>query len=211
VRPLDSKGFDRWAGDYDDSVREHSEGYPFEGYYDVLNRVCELVGDCSGKIVLDLGVGTGLLSLELFRQGANVVGVDFSPRMLDIARSRMPKGRFVCADLTQGLPSELKNMQFDTIVSGYAFHHLEEDQKNALVQEAVGHLVSGGILVVADISFETTKDRQDCRFHSGNQWDDSEHYTIAEEAVPKLAGMGITASYEQISCCAGVLAAQKQP
>jgi len=100
-------------------------------------------------------------------------------------------------------------MQFDTIVSGYTFHHLEEDQKNALVQEAVGHLVSGGILVVADISFETTKDRQDCRFHSGNQWDGSEHYMVAEEMLSNLTEMGIAASYEQISSCAGVLVVQK--
>jgi putative AdoMet-dependent methyltransferase len=209
MRPMDSKGFDRWAGDYDDSVREHSKGYPFEGYYDVLNRVCELVGDCSGKAVLDLGVGTGSLSLELFRRGANVVGVDFSPRMLDIARSRMPEGRFVCADLTEGLPSELKDMRFDTIVSGYAFHHLEEDRKNELMQEAVSHLVSGGILVVADVSFETVKNWQDCRFHSGNQWDSSEHYMVAEETVSNLTRMGMAASYEQISSCAGVLVVQK--
>jgi len=206
---LDSRGFDRWADNYDDSVGKSEKGYPFEGYYDVLNKACELVGDCRGKTVLDLGVGTGLLSLELFRQGANVVGVDFSPRMLDIARSKMPKGRFVCADLAEGLPNELKNMQFDAVVSSYAFHHLEEDRKSELMREAVDHLVSGGILVVVDISFKTLKDWQDCRSCSGDQWDDSEHYTVAEEALSNLTGAGIAASYEQVSSCAGVLVVQK--
>lgn len=209
MRLMDGKGFDSWADNYDTSVREHPKGYPFEGYFDVLNRACELVGDCRGKTILDLGVGTGLLSLELFRQGAMVVGVDFSPRMLDVARSRMSGGRFVCADLAEGLPNELKDMPFDAIVSGYALHHLEEDRKNELMQEAFRRLAPGGVLVVADISFETVKDWQDCRFRSGNEWDDGEHYTVAGEAIPKLAGMGITASYQQISSCAGVLVVQK--
>jgi len=209
VQLLNSKGFDRWAGTYDRSVGEGTGGYPFEGYYDVLNRVCEVIGSCRGRTVLDLGVGTGLLSVELFRQGATVVGVDFSPQMLLLARQKMPEGEFVCADLTKGLPDRVRGRTFDAIVSSYALHHLEDNEKSILLREAVSCLVPGGVLAVADIAFETAEDWRECRSRSGDKWDESEHYTVAEQALPALAKEGISASYEQISSCAGVLTVRK--
>lgn len=36
---LDSKGFDQWAGEYDESIEKYSNGYPFEGYYNVLEYI----------------------------------------------------------------------------------------------------------------------------------------------------------------------------
>ncbi len=39
------------------------------------------------ELVLDLGCGTGSMTLELARRGYDMTGVDYSPEMLDIARS----------------------------------------------------------------------------------------------------------------------------
>ena len=39
------------------------------------------------ELVLDLGCGTGRMTLELARRGYDMTGVDYSPEMLDIARS----------------------------------------------------------------------------------------------------------------------------
>ncbi len=47
--------------------------------------------DLVGKRVLDAGCGTGTMSQELARRGAEVVGVDISPALIDIAKARMPK------------------------------------------------------------------------------------------------------------------------
>jgi len=35
---MNAKGFDKWSGEYDESIK-NSKGYPFEGYYDVLGYV----------------------------------------------------------------------------------------------------------------------------------------------------------------------------
>lgn len=54
----------------------------------MLSRLPE---DLRGARVLDAGCGAGPASIELARRGADVVGVDISPQLIDIARLRMPE------------------------------------------------------------------------------------------------------------------------
>lgn len=49
-----------------------------------------LPADLTGKRVLDAGCGAGQMSLELAKRGAEVVGVDISPALIDVARKRLP-------------------------------------------------------------------------------------------------------------------------
>jgi len=48
------------------------------------------LGDVRGLRVLDAGCGTGYLSRKLADRGAEVVGIDFAPRMVALARERYP-------------------------------------------------------------------------------------------------------------------------
>ncbi|MGR3502043.1 magnesium protoporphyrin IX methyltransferase [Pseudaestuariivita sp.] len=50
-----------------------------------------LPADLSGQRVLDAGCGPGVLSVELARRGAEVVGVDISPSLIGIAQTRLPR------------------------------------------------------------------------------------------------------------------------
>ncbi len=50
--------------------------------------ILALAGPVTGKSVLDVGCGDGLLSVRLAQQGARVTGVDVDPRTLDAARDR---------------------------------------------------------------------------------------------------------------------------
>ena len=47
----------------------------------------ELCGDLAGKRVLDIGCGSGRYSVECARRGADVVGLDFAPAMIEMARN----------------------------------------------------------------------------------------------------------------------------
>src|SRR5262245_6598559 len=74
--------YDRIAEQYRDAKlqpwRLHLEVYTF----------LQLVGDLSGKAVLDLACGEGFYSRILKRHGAaRVVGVDLSARMIELARA----------------------------------------------------------------------------------------------------------------------------
>jgi len=50
----------------------------------------QLPGSLKGTRILDAGCGTGALAFELAQRGAEVIGVDISPQLIDIARKRTP-------------------------------------------------------------------------------------------------------------------------
>jgi magnesium-protoporphyrin O-methyltransferase len=53
----------------------------------MLSRLPE---DLAGQRVLDAGCGTGLMTEDLARRGAEVVAADISPRLVEIAAARLP-------------------------------------------------------------------------------------------------------------------------
>ncbi len=49
-----------------------------------------LPGDLAGARILDAGCGTGALAVELAKRGADVLAIDLSPTLIDLARKRAP-------------------------------------------------------------------------------------------------------------------------
>ncbi|MBE9121050.1 class I SAM-dependent methyltransferase [Tychonema sp. LEGE 07199] len=70
---------------------------------------------------LDIGCGSGILAFELAKYYDNVVAVDISPKMLDIANQKRsaPNIEYIQMDASQ-LALDRK---FDLIVSDTTFHH----------------------------------------------------------------------------------------
>jgi ubiquinone/menaquinone biosynthesis C-methylase UbiE len=57
----------------------------------ILNPcVAKLLGDVKGRSLLDAGCGEGYLSQYYAQQGANVVGVDISEKMISISKHKSP-------------------------------------------------------------------------------------------------------------------------
>lgn len=200
---LNSKGFDKWAGEYDDSISRFSEGYPFEGYYDVLSYIHTRIDEIKNKHILDLGVGTGLLSHELYKKGAFIYGLDFSEKMIKLAKGKMPKANFYKFDLKNGLPGELSNIEFNYIISSYALHHLNDQEKILLINRLIKQLKDGGKIIIGDIAFMTLEDKEKCRKDAKDKWDEDEIYIVANELQTQLSMF--RTKYTQISICAGVL------
>lgn len=57
-------------------------------------------------LIVDLGCGSGLLAQDLFAAGYDVLGIDLSEDLIEIARQRIPQGKFqVESFLTVQIPS----------------------------------------------------------------------------------------------------------
>jgi trans-aconitate methyltransferase len=89
--------------------------------------VVELLAPQAGERILDLGCGDGALTEQLAAKGAQVIGVDNSPAMLDAARKRGLQVELYSAD---ALPYR---HQFDAVFSNAALHWLSADRQPALL------------------------------------------------------------------------------
>lgn len=200
---LDNKGFDLWADGYDRTVNlsDADDSYPFAGYRNVLGCIYDAVRSGEGKRVLDVGIGTGVLSGKLYLDGYEITGIDFSESMIQIARQKVPDAKIYRHNFAKGLPSELDDEKFDSIICTYAIHHLDDDQQVEFLRLLQKHLLPDGKIYIGDVSFETRHDMDNCKDAAGDEWDDEEYYFVFEEISQYFA----SAEYKKISHCAGVL------
>lgn len=204
---LNSNGFDVWADGYDESVRlaDESDAYPFAGYATILKEIYGRVCASGAKAVLDIGFGTGTLAGQLYQQGCDVFGQDFSSRMIQLAQGKMPRAQLYQGDFSLGLVQELKQQRYDAIIATYALHHLTDEQKAAFFQELLPLLQDNGCIYVGDVAFATRAQLEQCKAQAGDDWDASEIYFVYDElkqAFPQL-------QFEPVSHCAGLLTLKK--
>ena len=117
----------------------------------------EQAGIESGHRVLDLGCGTGTLTLLLWESApqARITGLDADPQMLAIARKKATESGTASGaevDFRQGLADDLpfEDFEFDRVVSSLMLHHLERETKRAALREVLRVLRPGGELHLAD-------------------------------------------------------------
>jgi demethylmenaquinone methyltransferase / 2-methoxy-6-polyprenyl-1,4-benzoquinol methylase len=70
-----------------------------------------------GQRVLDCATGTGDMAIRFRDAGAEVVGVDFTPQMIELARAKAPSIRFEVADVTS-LPYSSDSFDIASIAFG---------------------------------------------------------------------------------------------
>lgn len=203
---MDSNGFDLWADDYDKSVNlnEENNDYPFAGYKDVLNFIYKKVRQKESAEVLDIGFGTGVLTTKLYNDGYKIYGMDFSSKMISIAKKKMSEAILINWDFNRGLPYEITDHHFDFIISTYAIHHLKGDAKLNFIKSLAPHLYKDGKIIIGDVSFETRDELEKCKAKYIDCWDNDEDYFAAEEIL-KYFNDKYICNYKKISHCAGIL------
>jgi len=114
--------------------------YPLEYAY-------ALLGDVSGRTVVDFGCGSGENSLLLARRGARVIGVDISESLIRLAQRRLEvnglggRAQFVVGS-AHDLP--IKNGVVDVVLGIAILHHLNLDTTSSEVHRILkpnGHAI----------------------------------------------------------------------
>ena len=103
---------------------------------------------------LDIGCGTGALTLRAAQKGAKVKGIDVNSRMLEIANKRVAEAKLeqnveLCEIGVVELEDEAAE-SYDIVMSGLCFSELTEDELIYSLKVVKKILKPGGILLIAD-------------------------------------------------------------
>jgi demethylmenaquinone methyltransferase/2-methoxy-6-polyprenyl-1,4-benzoquinol methylase len=137
---------------YDRRAPEYDDWWLGEGTYADRNRpgwdeelrVLEgVIAKLPPARTLDVACGTGFLTRHL---RGDVVGLDASARMLEVARRQAPNARFVQGDAVD-LPFD--DGSFDRVFASYFYCHLEEPERERFLAEA--RRVARELVVVASV------------------------------------------------------------
>lgn len=119
----------------------------------VVDAVLETAEPRPDDVAVDLGCGSGQLSLPLARRVRHVVAVDVSEEMVRRLREKAAGEGITNVDATT-VPIEQLAFppgSVDLVVSNYALHHLRDEDKVAAVAAALTWLRPGGRLVIGDM------------------------------------------------------------
>ncbi len=118
--------FDAEAEGLDPASMPPRDYEPYESRFE--DALLEAVEPVAGRHVLDLGCGTGDLTLRLLQRGARVTAIDISPAAVDVARQRqarfLPEAQAAFVVGSAEL-MEFEDETFDLVVGKLVLHHLD--------------------------------------------------------------------------------------
>lgn len=176
--------YDARAPEYDDwwlnrglyAVR-HVSGWEAE-----RDRALAAVATLPPRRTLDVACGTGFVTHRL---SGDVVGLDQSAAMLEVAREQAPAAAYVQGDALD-LPFE--DGSFERVFTSHFYGHLEEGDRERFLAEA--RRVAGE-LVVFDAALHDGAPRaewQERILNDGSRWTVYKRFFTAERLLAELGG-----------------------
>ena len=122
----------------EDWAREH-HNYFEQWWIPITKQFASLFQ--KGNIILDVGCGPGIFSRALEALGLHVIGVDFSERMIGIARRNSPRGNFFIMDARS---IGIMNVHFDGIFANALLLHFSKKEIREMLYILRENLRPGG-------------------------------------------------------------------
>jgi ubiquinone/menaquinone biosynthesis C-methylase UbiE len=176
--------YDRRAEEYDDWwLGEGDYANRVRPGWDKELRVLErVVAELPPARTLDVACGTGFLTRHL---RGDVVGLDASERMLELARRQAPHAMFVQGD---GLALPFGDLEFDRVFTSYFYCHLQEPERLRFLAEA--RRVAGELVVVASVpgKGDPLQRWEERRLSDGSTWRVFKRVFTGEQLAQELEG-----------------------
>jgi len=136
---------------YDQTATNWSRQQPSSlSDYTARPQVMALCEPLAGKHVLDLGCGEGYCSRMLRRRGAEVIGLDVSERMIELARqAELAQPLGIRYDTADAVTADLGNASVDLVVAVFLFNYLGVEQMHKTMANVHRMLRPGGSFVFA--------------------------------------------------------------
>ena len=125
------------------------------GFAALRDRIIELANPLPCFTAVDVGAGTGLVTLPLAERVEHVWAIDIAPQMCDYLRVKAASAGLenVDAAAASAISLPLVDESVDLVVSNYCFHHLSDPDKRRALSEAYRVLRPDGRLVFGDMMF----------------------------------------------------------
>lgn len=127
------------------------------GHLDAIETLIAMSQVKPSDVVLDVACGPGIVACEFAKHAAKVVGIDFTPAMIEQAKQRQQNQGLENIEWHTGDAMHLPfpDDWFDLVVTRYSFHHLL-DPVGALA-EMKRVCKPGGIVLIADVAIPAEK------------------------------------------------------
>lgn len=128
---------------------------------DTKNQVIEsLLRMYNANNILDLTCGTGSQVFFLHAKGYNVLGSDFSPDLIKIAKKKAEE-KNLTIDFRDGDMRNIKLGQFDAVITMFnAIGHLTKDNFSVALENIHHNLTQGGIYIFDIFNLEAMSDQE---------------------------------------------------
>ncbi len=136
------------------------------GCFDLAGVICNAMPDTC-RVAADLGCGTGIVLERMYGHAATVIGVDGSPRMLELSRRRLAelKGGQISLRIGELSHLPLRDEEADFASINMVLHHISDPE--CVLSEIRRVLCPGGQLLVADFD---QHNQERMRMEYGDLW-----------------------------------------
>ena len=152
------------------------------GWDEARDDLARWIAKLAPARTLDVACGTGFMTRHL---RGDVVGLDQSVAMLEVAREQAPDAAFVAGD---ALDLPFDDGSFDRLFTSYFYCHLEEDDRLRFAAEA--RRVARELVVVASVSGEgdPLERWEERKLKDGSSWQVYKRVFVPDDLAKELGG-----------------------